>query len=468
MRKLSIGHKLYVSIMAVFLTYSVAFIIFQQNREKQYKIDTLELKLQMFNQQMAENLEDHPFNEAEISKYIAQHYKNNLRITLIQANGKVFYDNKKKDYNQMSNHNNREEIMLARKNGKGSVIDRKSKTLHTLYFYSATYFPKQQIFVRSSVPYTESLANSLRYDQHYIWVSLLGLALLTIIIYRFMSRLDNNIHKLKTFAWRADHNKSLEIEDLATFPDDELGEIAERIIKIYKRLETTRKQQDILKRQLTQNIAHELKTPVASIQGYLETILNNPNVKEEDKLMFLQRSYSQTERLTSLLRDISTLNRMDDGAQMLEKEEVDINALVRNIEAETAHEIEQHSMAFINHLPEGIKIKGVRSLLYSIFRNLTDNAIAYAGDNTTITLSAQKENNCYRFEFADNGIGVSIEHRPRLFERFYRIDKGRSRKMGGTGLGLAIVKNSVIHHNGTIEVTANAPQGLKFIFTLAE
>ena len=255
----------------------------------------------MFNQQMAENLEDHPFNEAEISKYIAQHYKNDLRITLIQANGKVFYDNKKKDYNQMSNHNNREEIMLARKNGKGSVIDRKSKTLHTLYFYSATYFPKQQIFVRSSVPYTESLANSLRYDQHYIWVSLLGLALLTIIIYRFMSRLDNNIHKLKTFAWRADHNKSLEIEDLATFPDDELGEIAERIIKIYKRLETTRKQQDILKRQLTQNIAHELKTPVASIQGYLETILNNPNVKEEDKLMFLQRSYSQTERLTFLL-----------------------------------------------------------------------------------------------------------------------------------------------------------------------
>ena len=140
---------------------------------------------------------------------------------------------------------------------------------------------------------------------------------LTAVLYRFTYRLGKNVSKLTIFAYKADHNESLEVEDLANFPDDELGEIAERIIKMYKRVQTTRKEQDILKRQLTQNIAHELKTPVASIQGYLETILDNPHINEQTKEQFLQRCYAQSERLTSLLHDISTLNRLDDGSDPL-------------------------------------------------------------------------------------------------------------------------------------------------------
>ena len=111
-------------------------------------------------------------------------------------------------------------------------------------------------------------------------------------------------------------------------------------------------------------------------------------------------------------------------------------------------------------------MKGNRSLLYSVFRNLTDNAIAYAGDGTTITLEGKEIGNKWHFVFRDNGQGVPQEHIARLFERFYRVDKGRSRKMGGTGLGLAIVKNAVLLHGGTIRVNNLPEGGLKFELTI--
>lgn len=243
-------------------------------------------------------------------------------------------------------------------------------------------------------------------------------------------------------------------------------DIAKRIIKMYKRVQTTRKEQDVLKRQLTQNIAHELKTPVASIQGYLETILDNPHINEQTKEQFLQRCYAQSERLTSLLHDISTLNRLDDGSDMIDFEAVDITQMVNDITKETALARQEHKMTFDNQLPERIVVKGNRSLLYSVFRNLTDNAIAYAGEGRTMTLEAKEQGNKWHFIFRDNGQGVPPEHLARLFERFYRVDKGRSRKMGGTGLGLAIVKNAVLLHGGTIRVSNLPEGGLKFEFTI--
>ena len=399
----SVGKKLYFSVLTVFLVFAVSFIVFQQSREKQFKINTLTLKLANYNELLMEDLllstsqgillsdsvdmvDSVRVAEAKLQEFVREHESKDLRVTLVKPDGRVVFDNMSKNYRHFANHAKREEIAEALKVGQGTSVERQSKSLKQVYFYVASYFPKAQLIVRTALPYNDDLTKSLQADQHYIWFAIVAIILLTVVLYRFTYRLGKNVSKLTIFAYKADHNESLEVEDLANFPDDELGEIAERIIKMYKRVQTTRKEQDILKRQLTQNIAHELKTPVASIQGYLETILDNPHINEQTKEQFLQRCYAQSERLTSLLHDISTLNRLDDGSDMIDFEAVDITQLVADITKETALVRQERKMTFDNQLPERIVVKGNRSLLYSVFRNLTDNAIAYAGEGRTITL----------------------------------------------------------------------------------
>lgn len=224
--------------------------------------------------------------------------------------------------------------------------------------------------------------------------------------------------------------------------------------------------ENVLRRQLTQNIAHELKTPVASILGYTETLMDNPDIDQATRQQFIQRTHHQAERLTSLLSDIATLNRMDYAPDMIQKERVDVARLFSDIVQETQPTLAQHNMTMRNCLPGEVVVEGNPSLIYSIFRNLLDNAINYAGDGTTVEVSVKEQDNAWQFSFSDNGVGIAEEHLPRLFERFYRVDKSRSRKMGGTGLGLSVVKNAVVLHGGTITAQASQPHGLCFLFTL--
>ena len=232
---------------------------------------------------------------------------------------------------------------------------------------------------------------------------------------------------------------------------------------------TAAEEQTRIKRQLTQNIAHEFKTPVCGIQGYLETILQNypDNMSEDQMLHFLERCYSQSNRLNTLVQDISQLNEMTGTAQRVNKEPVDLPKLVANIIQETGDKLAASEMSVENNLPDNLVINADSSMLYSIFRNLIDNAIAYAGKGTLIKISCfRADEQYYYFTFADNGTGVPDEHLSRIFERFYRVDKGRSRKLGGTGLGLAIVKNAVALHGGTISARNAQGGGLEFVFKL--
>ena len=467
---MTIGKRMYLSILTLFSVFAVFFIVFQQYREKEYKIETLNQRLQGFNVNMEEALGVDGHNSGKsMDEYVRKHGMPHLRVTVVDTLGRVLYDNLRKDYGNIANHRQRKEINEAIAHGHGYDINRVSNTIQGDFFYSATYFPKRNIIIRSALPYNNELSKSLRADQHFIWFALGVMIMLSLVLYQFIWRLNSNISKLRLFAQRADRGESLDTVDLVEFPDDELGEISESIIKIYIRLQKTKEEQNILKRQLTQNIAHELKTPVASIQGYLETIIANPTIKEDTKAQFLDRCYAQSKRLGSLLNDISMLNRMDDGSQMMEFEEINVSMTIKQIIKDTALQLKEKNMNFIDNTPGNIIINGAASVVYSIFRNLTDNAIAYAGEGTTITLSAhQTGEEHWNFTFCDNGVGVDNKHLPRLFERFYRVDKGRSRKLGGTGLGLAIVKNGVLLHGGTIKAE-NAPGGgLKFEFSLSK
>ncbi len=221
-----------------------------------------------------------------------------------------------------------------------------------------------------------------------------------------------------------------------------------------------------MRRELTQNIAHELKTPVASILGYSETILNSPEMDDATVRRFISRTHDQARRLTSLLQDISTLNRMDYARDVLAMERIDVSQLFAEIVHETSLTFAQREMTLNNCLPQNVIVRGNMSLIYSVLRNLVDNSLNYAGRGAVVEVSATETSTHWMFTFADNGVGIPEKDMPRIFERFYRVDKGRSRSLGGTGLGLAIVKNAVQLHGGTITVSRPESGGLEFRFSL--
>jgi signal transduction histidine kinase len=251
-------------------------------------------------------------------------------------------------------------------------------------------------------------------------------------------------------------------------------------VKLYAQLQQTVKDRDVahearlreeqekirIKQQLTNNINHELKTPVASIQVCLETLLSGINLSEEKKQELIERCYANNERLRRLLEDVSLITRMESGSQLIGKESVTINNIIDEVADELEIMPEEERMYLHSNFNEQVVMNGNVSLIGSIFRNLTENAIAYSGGkNIFITLMENNDEQCV-IRFEDDGKGVEEDQLSRLFERFYRVDKGRSRRMGGTGLGLAIVKHAVQFHGGTVAVSNREEGGLRFEFSL--
>lgn len=470
-RRLNFSSKLFISVLLLFLIFASCFIMFQYKREKTYKQDMLNIRLQSINLRLNEFLEDKEPTDSIIEKFldILESETFNLinekpRITIINTNGDVLFDSSHKKITQ--NHLNRPEIKDAIKKGNGYTISRLSETTSERYFYSATYFKDKGIIIRSSMPYDINLINVLKVDSRYLWATIIMTLILIFIFYRYTHKIGKTISQLHNFAKKAERNENIENISL-DFPHNELGDISNHIVELYAKIKKSEEDKIRLKRQLTQNISHELKTPVSSIQGYLETIVSNPDMAEDTKTQFLNRCYNQANRLTSLLNDISTLNRMDEADNQYDISEINLLKLLETIDGECALQLKEKNMTIYNLISPKINLEGNYSLLYSIFRNLTDNAIAYAGYGTSITIKCiATTNERYTFSFADNGVGVDEKHLPHLFERFYRVDKGRSRKLGGTGLGLAIVKNAVMLHNGTISVRRSETGGLEFIFSL--
>jgi len=232
---------------------------------------------------------------------------------------------------------------------------------------------------------------------------------------------------------------------------------------------TRPEKQRLLKQQLTSNIAHELKTPLSSIKGYLETILNNPNIPVDKQKYFLEKAFAQSERLTDLLNDISLLNNIEDAGGLFEFKSLKLSPVIRDVIENLKSRLTDKNMECNIDVGNDVVVNGNESLLFSVFQNLIENSVNYAGNDSHISIRKYLEDDkFYYFQYSDSGAGIPEEHLPRIFERFYRVDYGRSRENGGTGLGLSIVKNAVLLHKGEISVRNKAEGGLEFLFSLSK
>lgn len=421
--KISFHKRLFLQLIIFSWTIVLCFIGFQYKREKEYKSEFLNAQLQQYNRHLLKTVEEGlPYED-----YIATHDKpfDELRISIITLSGAVVYDNIISP-DSLDNHRGRPEVADALAKGEGYNISRQSASDGREYFYSATR--GKRVIVRTAIPYSNTLRDLLEADWSFVMVMIAISFAMSILAYFTTRKLGKDIERVNRYEAERDRNR--------------------------------------LKRQLTNNINHELKTPVASIQVCLETLLSGISLSEEKRQELIGRCYTHNERLRRLLNDVSLITRMEDGSALIGREKVSINEIIDEVAEELNVMPEEERLTLHTNFSEEVIINGNPSLIGSIFRNLTENAIAYSeGKNIYISLLENNAKIC-KIRFEDDGKGVKEEQLPRLFERFYRVDKGRSRQKGGTGLGLAIVKHAVQFHGGSITVTNRPGGGLRFDFTL--
>lgn len=572
---MTLNRRLFLYLFTAFFSMISVITFFQYQREKEFRTEQLDQLLSTYNYSIKNYIDNKSWTGESLRKLISVFPDSSLRVTIIDLKGNVLYDNSVADGTKLENHSNRPEIILANSQSTGKSI-RHSASVGKDFYYLAHRFG--QFYVRTALPYNLNVVSMLKANTFFLYFMAFILILAVVALFFISKNFTNSIDRLRIFIQKAEGGEILDTN--IVFPKDELGDISNKIVQLYKRMQSTKNevnnekeklikhlqisqeglgifshekkellvnshfiqytnvlsdQQSVnsdnifnlkefeeinefidksfqndqlnrkkmviekngrvfmvrcivfqddtfeisinditlqereneLKRHLTQNISHELKTPVSSILGYMESIIENPDLDANRQKFFVERSFLQAKRLSSLLQDISTLNKIDEGKRIFEKEKCDISQIINDVLSDVHLQIEQKNCVVLRHYNESLPLEGNRSLLYSIFRNLTDNALAYGGDKLVIDINCYREDEgFYYFSFSDNGVGIAEEHLSKIFERFYRIDKGRSRKVGGTGLGLAIVKNAVLLHKGNISAKTLPTGGLSFIFSL--
>lgn len=347
-----------------------------------------------------------------------------------------------------------------------------------IFCYSTRMSPGKQVEIRTYLPLTPGVKRMLEIDPAF-WAIIIIVGLVgTTMAYIFAAHQAKNVRLLHDFARRAASDR--DFIPMGDFPADEIGDISRQIVAIYNsriQANVRREREHVialkateeknkLKQVLTNNISHELKTPIGIIRAYLDTIMSQPDMPEEDRNHFMEKIHANVERLVSMLNDLSTMTRLDESKGTIQMKDIDFHDLVFTFADDIERTDMLGGMDFRYNIPIECLVRGNEGLLTSVITNLAKNARAYSqGTQAGIELIGRNQN-FFTFSFYDNGVGVAPEHLPHLFERFYRIDTGRSRKTGGTGLGLPIVKSAINSMGGSIIVRNRRGGGLEFIFTL--
>lgn len=566
--KLRYKQRLFLYFAIIFAIFTVGVIVFEQSREKKFRTRALEEKLDTCAEMIYSALRDNQ-QRVEALDGLIRLFPQNIRISVIEKQGLVLYDNTIGNVSELDNHAGRPEIVKASKNGKGTDI-RISATNNKEYLYYARVFGNR--YIRVALPNDRDTQRLLKTDKTFLYFIVVLLVVMLLLMNFITNRFGKSIRQLRDFVTLSGKNDF----PAYVFPNDELGEIGARITENYRQLNESKKKIDLereklsqhvhsseegicfftagrkveffnglfiqylntitdepesvmsavftdnafeemnrflsegkdkyfetqirrqgktfslrvnafedkgfeivlneithhekmrlLKQEMTGNIAHELRTPVTSIRGYLETVLEQ-TLDEEKKKHFITRAYHQTMVLSELIQDITLITKIEEAPHSFKMENVNIWRLLDMLKNDLAISLNEKNIDMQWNLPEDLMVRGNQNLLYAIFRNLTDNAIRYAGKNIKIRISKYNEDrDHYYFSFYDTGTGIADESRlNRLFERFYRINEGRTRDSGGSGLGLSIVKNAVAFHKGTITVKNRKEGGLVFLFKI--
>ena len=568
--KTNYKQKLFLYFVVIFALFSIGIAFLEQTRERGYKTAALEDKLDDYAVIINRVLEEHP-NELSPVDSLLRLFPSNMRLTLIDKRGTVFYDNVIHVVDTMQNHAGRPEILAAGKAGKGNNI-RTSATNEKAYLYHAKQFTSY--YVRVALPYDIQVRHILRPDTLFLYYIFALFLIILLLINIVAGRFGKSIRGLRDFSQAAEQDN---LHSKIRFPQDELGEIGAKIAENYRNLKESKKEIDLerdklmqhvitseeglcffspdktvefynglfiqylntiideansnpavvftdasfakavsilnqpdiqenyfetrinkqgkefavrvnifddrsfeiilndittkektrrLKQEMTENITHELRTPVTGIRGCLETILEH-QLEPEKKQYFIERAYNQVLALSEIIRDISLITKIEEAPQSFQLEAVSVSELLENLRMDLEIPLQEKNIRMTWNTENAV-VKGNRHLLYSIFRNLTDNVIRYAGTDVHVLITIYSEDkDFYYFSYSDTGPGISdAQHLNRLFERFYRINEGRTRDTGGSGLGLSIVKNAITFHKGAI-VAKNKPDGgLEFLFNL--
>ena len=462
--ELKYRYRLVIYLLILLTLLALFFVLYVSRQSRVYSISALQKELRD-----AVGLVDDSLALGKAPENII--LDGGIGFTLIDTLGNVLYDSRQKDISIPDNVLSASEIASASTSGEGSALRSSVGEPDTEYLYFARRFGNR--YIRSYSKFEISRPAQVEKDNTYfILIAILLIALIATFVY-VLRRLSKPLRTYSELvgAIKEDGSRLSQIE----FENDELGDVGREIASTFSQLEKAKK----YKQQISHNIAHELKTPLTGVRAYLETILNSEDMDPEQMRKFVEKAHSQAVRLTDLVDEVSTLNKLDESSELAKAdeslyriEEVNIKGCLDDILEEIGYKLEQNNITFSPRVSSRLKINGSYNLIYSLFKNLIDNSIEHGGKGIEISLVAGIEQvsgeGGYKinFTYTDTGKGVPAEALDRIFERFYRVEEGRTRKTGGSGLGLAIVKNAVAFHKGTITASSREGGGIIFKFSL--